>query len=173
MYIKKYDLYKFGYDYSFFVSLRIEEDDYLYPISSLLDEIYPYDVAVGYEKMIQNSQAFMRIGIFEDVEITLDAENNLIYLSDAYDDDYRIRTKNLTQAMIIEFCKNGSLHHRIMTKLNFIHLVSAWAKLLENEPSFALFYLDDKDWYDVLSFDLQEAMEKFVADHTQSEATQK
>ena len=173
MYIKKYNSYKLKYDKSFFINIRIEHDDYLYPISSLLHEIYPFKQASWYEYLTQQDEIFSRVGIFEDVEVSFDLENNLIYLSDAYDDDYRSRTKTLTQEMIIEFCKNRTLEYITITKDNFIHLVSSWVKILEYEPNFALLYLDDKGCYDVLPFETQEAMEQFVADHTQQETPQK
>ena len=171
MYIEKYNLYKLKYNKSYFIDLRIENDDYLYPISSLLHEIYPHNKALWYENFIQQEKTFSRVGIFEDIEVTFDLENNLVYLSDAYDDDYRCRMKNVTTSMIIEFCLEGTLNYIIIPKDNFIHLISSWAKLLEHEPYFALLYQDDNNWYNVLPFDSQEAMEKFIAEHTEQKTT--
>ncbi len=169
MYVKKYNVYKLKYNNSYFIDFRIENDDYLYPISSLLHEIYPYNKALWYQNFIQQEETLSKVGIFEDVEVGFDLKNNLIYLSDAYDDDYRSRTKNLTQDTVIEFCKNKTLEYITIPKDNFIHLVSSWMKLLEHEPNFAVLYLDDKDWYDVLPFETQETMEQFVADHIKKE----
>jgi hypothetical protein len=57
----------------------------------------------------------------------------------------------------------------MMTKDNIIHLLTIWEKIITQKSNFVLLYLDDKDWYDVLPFDTEEAMEKFLADHTQEE----
>jgi len=46
-------------------------------------------------------------------------------------------------------------------------------KIWNERFPYVLLYLDEKDWYDILPFDSKETMEKFVADHTQPELTQK
>ena len=171
MYIKNYDLYKLKYNKSYFIDIRFENHGFLYLITDLLHEIYPHNKALWYENLIKQEKTFSRVGIFEDIEVTFDLENNLVYLSDAYDDDYRCRMKNVTTSMIIEFCLEGTLNYIIIPKDNFIHLISSWAKLLEHEPYFALLYQDDNNWYNVLPFDSQEAMEKFIAEHTEQKTT--
>ena len=168
MYIKKYDLYSFEYKGRSFMSFRFEDNDTIpYYITNFLKEIYPQSVALWYENFIKISENFSKIGIFYGAEVTLDSKNNLIYISDADGDDYRIRTKNLTQDMVLEFCKNKSLESNVITKDNFIHLISSWIEILEQKPLFILLYQDDKDWYDVLPFESQIVMEQFVIDHAQ------
>ncbi len=170
MFIKKYDLYDFQYRKQYLMSFRFEDkDDIPYSITRFLKEIYPYDSAVWYKNHIEKIKGFDQIGIFQDVEITLDKINNIIYLSDASEDDYRFRTPNITSDIIIQMCNKEDLYYNVMTKDNFVALVSSWVELLKHEPKFVLLYLDDKDWYDVLPFETQETMEQFVADHTKQE----
>ena len=79
----------------------------------------------------------------------------------------------LDEENFIELCEIGFLDYVVMTKDNFYHLLLVWDKVLDQAPPFALLYEDDKNWFDVLPFDSKEAMETFVADHTQPEEIQK
>jgi hypothetical protein len=112
-------------------------------------------------------EAFSKIGRFPGVEITLDQKNNLIYISDAYEDDYRIRMKDVTAETTLQFCYNGKLDYSVMTYDNFIALISLWTNLVEHEPPFALLYQDDENWFNILPFETEEAMKQFVVDHLQ------
>jgi len=60
----------------------------------------------------------------------------------------------------------GFLKYTMMIKDNFYYLILTWNKILDQLPPFVLLYQDDQDWYEILSFDSKEAMEKFVTDHT-------
>ena len=91
---------------------------------------------------------------------------NMIYISDLHHYDYS-KMENMSASMIIQLCHNNSLSYNTMTKENFIHLMSLWNNLINKLTPLILLYQDDKDWFDVKPFDTQEAMEQFVADHTQ------
>jgi len=109
--------------------------------------------------------------IFELVELSIDEENNLIYL---YEGNYTYDSKPKTaeieelfeQDKFIQLCKIGFLDYIVISKKNFINLLLAWDEILNTKPPFALLYLDDKYLYDVVPFDTQKAMEKFIVDHT-------
>ena len=168
MHIKKYDFYEFKANKSSFMDIRFEDNENLpFCITNLFHELYPRDWAEWYKDLISQPDAFCKIGRFPGVEVTLEQKNNLIYISDAYEDDYRIRMKDITTETTLQFCHNGKLDYSVMTYDNFIALISSWTNLIEHEPSFALFYQDDKNWYDIQSFETEEAMEQFVADHLQ------
>jgi len=72
----------------------------------------------------------------------------------------------MSASKIIQLCHEKSLDYNIMTKDNFIYLLTQWNKIVDQLLPFALLYIDENNWYDVLPFDTQEAMEQFVADHT-------
>jgi len=128
---------------------------------------------------IENMKTKYKNGIsYEEVDINIDNENDLVYLSESYHTyDTKPMTKEIDDLFeaenFIELCKIGFLDYDVMTKENFIHILLLWDKILDQVPPFALLYQDDKNWFDVLPFDTQEAMEKFVADHTKLEETQK
>ncbi|MBV8661349.1 MAG: hypothetical protein JO129_04360, partial [Candidatus Dependentiae bacterium] len=108
---------------------------------------------------------------FEEVDINIDDENNLVYFSESwYEYKNKPTTPEIDQLLekddFIKLCKMGFLDYTVMTKDNFIHLLLAWDNILKQLPPFALLYLDDKDWFDLMPFQTQEEMEQFVADHT-------
>jgi hypothetical protein len=50
-----------------------------------------------------------------------------------------------------------------------MHILLSWDKIWKDRSiQFILLYQDNKNWYDVLPFESQEAMEIFVADHTKN-----
>ena len=167
MLIKKYDFYKFDYEHSFFIDFSFKDDSY--SITCFLKALFPSESAIWFKNEFQKSENFLVVGMFSDVEVTIDFRSNLVYISDASENDYRFREKNITSLKIVEQCLQGNLYYNVLNKDNFIHLIKSWTNLLENQPNFALLYLDDQNWYDVVPFDSQEAMEKFVADHTKIE----
>jgi len=167
MQIKSYDLYKLNYNESSFIDFSFKDD--LYSTTRFLRELYPYTSAIWFKNMITQSENFLKIGMFQYVEITIDSQHDLVYISDANDEDYRFHEKNINQSIIIKRCLDGDLYYNVLTKNNFFHLISSWTKLLETKSPFILLYLDDKNWYDVLPFESQETMEAFVAAHTQQE----
>ena len=114
---------------------------------------------------------------FENVRVTIDTLNSLVYISEVYYDKNKPTTdeieKLLDEQNEIELCKMGFLEHVILTKENFLHIILSWDKASNQRSPFALLYQDENGWFDILPFNSSEAMEKFVADHTQQEATQK
>ena len=114
----------------------------------------------------------------EMVDLNVDIKNDLIYLGeifDAYeadmtDEEFNIKYNNMNA---LQLCQNNIVDCAVMTKDNFVHLFNTWEEIWQNQSPFALLYLDDKNWYDVLPFDSQQAMEEFVAAHTQQETIQK
>ncbi|MGZ6250835.1 MAG: hypothetical protein ACXWL2_02300 [Candidatus Chromulinivorax sp.] len=163
MHIKTYDFYKFNYKESFFIDFIFKDD--LYSITRFLKELYPYTSAIWFKNMLDQSEKFLKIGMFRYVEVTIDSKNDLVYISDANDEDYRFHEENINESIIIKRCLNGDLYYNIMTKNNFIHLISSWVQLLQNEPKFALLYQDENDWYDVIPFQTEEEMKQFIEKH--------
>ena len=108
---------------------------------------------------------------FDMVDLNVDIQNNLIYLGeifDAYeanmtDEEFNIKYNNMNA---LQLCQNNITDCAVMTKDNFIHLLTVWLKFYDTMPPFVLLYLDDKNWYDLLPFDSKEIMAKFIADHT-------
>ncbi|MBP6869771.1 hypothetical protein KBC04_02730 [Candidatus Babeliales bacterium] len=120
---------------------------------------------------IEKIDDFFQDGIsFDFVDISIDNNANLVYLSESWY-DYKDKPttdeieKLLEDANFIELCKMGFLDYAVMTRDNFIHLLLTWNKILDQLPSFALLYQDDKDWYNIVPFDSKEAMDQFIVDH--------
>ncbi len=115
---------------------------------------------------------------YEEINICFDHEKKLIYIFESWY-DYKNKSttpeiENLLEAEnFVQLCRMNFLKYAALTKENFIHLLLTWEKIIHQKAPFILIYLDDKDWYDSLPFETQEAMEKFVADHTQQEAIKK
>ena len=127
---------------------------------------------------MQKIERMLQHGIgFENIDVSIDHINNLVYISEIYYDKNKPTTDEIENLLDeenkIELCKIGFLEHVILTKENFIHIILSWDKATNQRSPFALLYQDDKNWYDVLPFDKQEAMEIFVADHTQQKLTKK
>jgi len=106
--------------------------------------------------------------------IIIDNTSNLVYFIESYYDYQNKPTTTyieelLTDGKWIQLCKMGFFEYTIMKKDNFINILLTLNHLLDEKKPFILLYLDDQDWYEVLPFDSQEAMEKFVADHTKIE----
>jgi len=109
--------------------------------------------------------------LYESFALKVDTQNNLIYLiedSDYYDS--KINTPELDELAeegdLVELCRRGVADHAVLTKENFLYLLLKWEKIVQTSDSFLLLYLDDKNWYDSEPFDSLQAMEKFIADHT-------
>lgn len=109
---------------------------------------------------------------YNEINLCFDQEENLIYIFESL---YYYRNKPTTQAIeklldtenFLELCRVHFVEYASMTKENFVHILHAWEKFWNQKSiMFMLLYLDDKDWYDILPFDSQEAMEKFVDEHT-------
>lgn len=116
---------------------------------------------------------------YQNINVGIDYKNNLIYLCEGWYDYHNKPTTQEIEALLesedfVELCRIGFLEYAVMSKDNFIHLLLAWDKIWNQKTiMLILLYLNDKDWYDVLPFDSQEAMEQFVADYTKQAITQK
>jgi len=55
-----------------------------------------------------------------------------------------------------------------LTKDNFFYILRTWNKYLEENPPFLLLYQDENDWFDILSFQSKEEMDRFVKNHTET-----
>ena len=149
------------------------------PISFLylfFHDAYPYIQREGVCEYIKNLDDKKEALIdYNMVNVIINNNKNLIYLSEGY---YLYKNKIITpeidllleQENFVQLCQIGFLEYACMKKENFIHLIVSWDKIWnQKEIEFILLYLDDQNWYDVLPFDSQEAMENFVADHTKIE----
>lgn len=134
---------------------------------------FPHIRLFGTEEQVEKFKNRIEIGMsFEMIEITIDYTSDLAYISETVDFNREV-TPEIHQLIesdnIIELCHIKFLNYTTMTQENLYHLLLTWEKLIDNGTPFILIYLDDQDWYDSLSFDSKDAMEKFVADHTKSE----
>ena len=163
MYIKEYDFFEYWPNYKKYYSIDYR-DHAIDHISYLLENDCPLNI----EDFLKKLKESFKNGLFQYFAITINDENNLIYISDLHYNDYSL-AKDMSASIIIKLCHEKSLDCNIMTENNFIYLVTEWNKLFQKLEPFILLYQDDKDWYDVLPFDTQEAMEQFVANHTKSE----
>ena len=167
MIIKKYDMYKQkSQNYSL---LNQKQGSNLLQLTVFLIWFFNYVKRDGVSSFIKKNQEGIE---FEEVNIDIDNINNVVFFSESWHHYKKKQTTTkidelLEEENFIELCKIGFLDHITMTKGNFIHILFAWDKLLDQQPPFALLYQDDKDWFDVKPFDTQKAMEQFVTDHTQ------
>jgi len=177
MIIQKYDMIVLKLDSfsNFDISSITNSVDNLYYIRMFFIYFFGYIRRNGVFDFIEKLKTIYKNGMeFEFVYITIDNKNEQVYFSEGYYDYRKRKTtekieKLLEEENFIELCKIGFLDYIIMTKDNFIHLLLTWDKILDQLPPFALLYQDDKNWFEVLPFDSQEAMEQFIANHSKSE----
>jgi len=169
MNIKQYKKFKFQYnDYSL---LNIKSE---YPISYIA--IFFYDAfrhiyKSGTIKFINKLKNYEESGInSEMIELNLEKQNNLAYISEPYDNSTKKITPEINDLIekqsTIELCHKNFIGYTILTQNNLFYLFIKWKEIIDNKDPFFLLYLDDNDWYDVEPFDTQEAMEQFIVDHT-------
>jgi len=178
MLIEKYDMYEKKRDGYSSYEMFPEYDSFFYISRFFLVDFKrfrSFGMKVFFEEL--NMLGNDTIGT-EDVNINIDQNDNKIYISESYYTyDQKPRTpeieKLFNQSNFLELCKIGFLDYVTMTKDNFFHLLLIWDRFLDQSPPFVLLYEDDKNWFDILPFDSKKAMEKFVADHTELEETQK
>ena len=180
MQIKKYKAFEFEIQrkrYGLFGNLHYQN-----PISHVqffLYDCYGYVHRAGGPIQFLNSlkSQYGDWGVtFEMVDLNVDIENNLVYLGEIFDpyehgmteQEFNIKYNNMNA---LQLCQNNIIDCAVMTKDNFVHLLTNWGKFYHIMSPFILLYLDEKNWYDVLPFDSKEAMDKFVVDHTQPELT--
>ncbi|MBV8661348.1 MAG: hypothetical protein JO129_04355 [Candidatus Dependentiae bacterium] len=156
MQIKDYDFFAYWPNYKKYSSIDYR-DHAIDHISYLLEEGCPLNV----EDFLKKLKESFEYGLYQYFAVIINDENDLIYITDLHYYDYSL-TKNMSASTIIKLCNENSLGCNIMTENNFIHLLLAWNNIRNQLSPFALLYLDDKDWYDVLPFQTQEEMEQFI-----------
>ena len=179
MHIKQYE--KFEFKSQFNIYSNFGNSHFQNPISHVqffLNDCYGYvRRAGGPIKFFANLQApngEWGMG-FNELDLSVDIKKNLVYISELFfasnyqdimtEEEFNIKSDEMSS---LELYQSNILDSAVMSKDNFIHLLFAWDKILNQTPCFVLLYLDDKDWYDVLPFETQESMEKFIADHTEN-----
>ena len=168
MKIKKYDFYKFDQKYQYdFIDIRFEDSDNIpYYVTYFLKDIHSLSEARSCKNYLEKDKsAFDKVGIIQEVEVSIDRKNNLVYLSEASEDDYRFRDKNVTSQMVLQMCRDDKLEYDVMKYENFIELIDVWIAILEKNPAFVLLYQDEHDWYSLKAFAQEDAMRAFVAEH--------
>jgi len=169
MYIKKYDMYKF--DRGGYSLMPRADDSSIYYIGMFFTRLLGVIELTQSAEWIEDFKTIYKNGfMYEEINVSIDNESDLVYFSEELDSyEHEITTPELDQLAedgnTIELCRRGIARHITMTKNNFFYLLTAWGRLCEKLPPFALMYEDDKNWFDILPFESKEAMEKFVADH--------
>lgn len=171
MYIKQYK--KFKLQFGHYSLLNIQREDQISYVAMFFYDGFPYINRFGSADFIEKLKTVYNHGMsFEVIELSMDNENNLAYISEPCDDirlkmtpelDQFIKTESIS---IIKLCQRGFVGHAVMTQENLFHLMLTWEKFVDKQMPYILIYRDDKDQYDSLSFDSQKAMEKFLADRT-------
>lgn len=134
--------------------------------------VYGYVLKKGIRKYIKILESIGKDAFqYEEVNICLDAQTNLIYIFESrYDYKDKPTTPEIEQLLeeenFVQLCRMNFFKYAVMTKENFINFLLMLEKIITKRSPFILLYLDDENWYDVLPFDSLEAMEKFVAEHT-------
>ena len=174
MYIKEYESFKFENNkYCFFK--KTNDQTHLFFLSMFLWDTLYYFFRMEPQAFIQSLDNFNSDGqAFEFVEIDIDHEKKLIYLSEPYDDLIKKiidkSEKNFyTITPKLTLCQKQIIKHVVITQENFIKIILLWTKIWNTKAPFILLYLDGKNSYEVLPFETQQAMEDFVAVHTQQE----
>jgi|GEM_PF-319120 len=169
MYIKQYKQFKLQFGH--YSLLDIQREDPISYVAMFFYDGFPYINRLGSAEFIKKLKTVCNDGMnFEMIELSMDNENNLAYMSEPRDDCREKIThkseKNMQAESIINLCRRGFMRHAVMRQENLFHLVSTWETFVDKQMPYILIYRDDKNRYDSLSFDSQEAMEEFLADHT-------
>jgi len=171
----KLDLHRYG------LATNSYYQNPLFYVGDFLQTFYGYVNRAGgpmnFFESLQDSRGVWGM-TFESVDLNVDIENNLIYLSEVFgpyeadlkDEEFNIKYDNMNT---LQLCQNNIIDYAVMTKDNFIYLLTLWGDLYKAKEPFVLLYLDDKGWYDVLPFDSLEVMNKFAAEHTVQEVIHK
>ncbi|MGZ6251213.1 MAG: hypothetical protein ACXWL2_04235 [Candidatus Chromulinivorax sp.] len=128
--------------------------------------IYKFGVIEFINKLKNNDRSGMSS---EMIELNMDNENNLAYISEPYDNSANEITPEIEQFIdqlaTIELCHRNFIGYVVMTKENLFHLLITWEQLKNKKNSYILLYQDDNNWYDSVSFDTEESMNQFIIDH--------
>lgn len=173
MNIKQHQTFKFendrnGYTYFGHSFFQIPISHLRFFLQNCYAYVYRYD---GPNQFITNLGKY---GMqFNDLDITIDTKNNLIYISQLFfapnyldimnEEEFYIKTESMNS---VEVYQQNLLTSAIITKDNFLYLLVQWGQFLDMKYPFILFYLNDKNEYDLLPFDTQETMDQFIIAHT-------
>ncbi len=132
---------------------------------------FPYIYRNGVAEFIKKLKTIYKEGMnFEMIELSLDNENNLAYISESYDCSKKEITSEIELLIntesTIELCHKNFIGHATLTQENLFHLLLTWEQLRNKKDPYILIYLDDNNWYDSASFDTEKSMNQFLADHT-------
>jgi len=103
-------------------------------------------------------------GIHENF-VRVDIDADLIYIgfeNDISADDY----DKFEDVPHLKMCQQGLVGFALLSKKNFIDILTIWLQLRDQKPPFILLYQNDKDWYELLPCQSEEEMDKFVTDHS-------
>ena len=170
MYIKKHSYYQFNeYELVSFLNLECKDNPTKIPLclGYLLEELYPYERALLMKQHISEFNIFLNIGKLLYYDVILEHETNLVYVVQGF--DYHLQRRfepKITKEQVLELCKEGKVKFNILSFDNFKYLIRVWLDLVQNHSKYTLLYQDDNDWYNILSFDSQQVMKLFVANHT-------
>lgn len=131
---------------------------------------FPYIYRNGTTEFINKLKTIYKDGMsFEMIELSLDNENNLAYMSEPYDWSKKEITPEIEQLIntesTIALCHRNFLGYAVMTKENLFHLFLIWKQYLDKKAPYILMYLDNNNWYDSVSFDTEESMNQFLTGH--------
>ena len=167
-----------------FIKIELDKNRY-YPVYSqniqnityvamFFNDAFGHIYRSGTIEFIRKLKTHERSGMSSEmIELNMDHENNLAYLSEPYDWSKKEITPEIELLIniesTIELCHRNFIGHAVMTKENLFHLLLTWEQLRNKKVPYILIYQDENNWYDSLPFDTQECMEQFVADHTKQE----
>ena len=172
MYIIQSIIFKF--DTKKYYNFNSQKQEKINYIALFMFDVFPNLQSLGITNFIHELNSFEPDGIeFELVGLDVDQETDLIYISETYNDYKKRAIQNselnnlMNKVRHLELCKKELIKYAVMTKENFIHLLLKWEQLITSSPLYILLYLDEKDWYETLSFDSQDAIEQFITQHIQ------
>jgi len=154
---------------------NMENIDY---VAIFFNDGFRYVYRDGASTFIEKLKTIYKDGMnFERIELSLDNENDLAYMSEPYDWSKKEITPEIdalieTQSTI-ELCHRDFLGYVVMTKENLFYLLLKWEELCNKKDLYILIYKDDKDLYDSTSFDSKELMNMFLAEHGQQEENER
>ncbi len=170
MRIKQYKQFQFKIN-SYYPTSPNQE----YPIAHIAMFFYNgfrYIYRIGTLNFIEQLNTKYKNGMkFEMIELSIDNDKNLVYIHESTERSLQAITPEIEDLLehdsAIELCQQNFLRHIIITKNNLIHLLFKWDDFVKKQVPYFLIYLDDKDWYETISFETEEAMKQFVEDHLQ------
>jgi hypothetical protein len=161
-----------------FIKIELDENRYypIYPkniqninyIAIFFYDGFGHIYRSGVEDFIKKNPLGM---IFQMSELSINNANNLVYISESYDNSTKKITPEIAQLIeaedTIELCHRNFIGYAVMEKDNLIDLFIKWKNFIDKKAPFILIYQDDQNHYNTQDFESQQAIEQFIADHTQ------